>query len=311
MEEKHRTPRQETSRPDMQVVQDRVKRLKYDLTWYPKNKLYGPTKKKLLEIKKDLLDCILSIDEAVNSDVDTSSTVDLDSNWDATQQCNNTVINETDLTCDLTSSLDTIDNHETLEEVEQYNPKYIMSTFRRRLVDNTNTSFGIIQVSRMWFTIVLWFEKRYSRDSSNSQFKYKASNICNWIDLILIAAGYAIHTRIFNSFINEFNSWIETLGTDKDRNWILPQNIMNIKKSGNYIYTAESVLLEQMIKSLLYDSTFYASLLHSVKNTVLQNRDYTEEELSIENMIENNEGKWTITSDFNIDKYLSGGRSSV
>ena len=191
---------------------------------------------------------------------------------------------------------------DNLPDTERYKPKYIVSTYRKRFEEISQSSCGILQVNQFMNLINSWFQKRYSSESINSRFRYKADRIHEWVDLIVVAAGYSFSNKMFNSFRSEFEDWINSINTDSDRNWILPKSIMKFQKSSAADYSEEAVLLERILKFSLYDDDFYPSLKDSVVRIVINSGRFGNERLSVDQILADCKGSWVVTSTF--DKTL-------
>ena len=138
--------------------------------------------------------------------------------------------------------------------------------------------------------------------SRNPKFYFKANRIHEWVDLLIIAAGRAVHERMFQRFLEDIYNWINKLGTSDEDVWALPYSVMQIRSLEKSFCTPEAVLFETMIKQFLYDQSFYPKEKHSVKQIVIERGGYTEDELTLSAIIESCPTIFR-TSSFDITKY--------
>lgn len=279
--------------PDIQSIESRLNKIEEQLALYEGKSVYSVTRRRLADVKAQLEKCLSTIDAILigadytphNISYSSVSTTEVDSSNNLSD------LLLSDFECDLIS------------EVEQYKPKYIMATYRKKFNEMTQVSSGILQVNQVINVMNLWFQKRYSVSPENSNFRYKADRVHEWIDLVIIAAGYALSTKMFAVFRSDLEEWINSINTDTDRNWILPKNIMRFHKSSVADYTEEAILLERIIKYHLYDDEFYPSLKDSIEKIVICSGRFGSERLSTSQIVEDCKGSWIVTSNFNPAQY--------
>lgn len=67
-----------------------------------------------------------------------------------------------------------------------------------------------------------WFSKRIVQlDPNTSSFRYRESQISNWIESIVIAYGNSVYDNTQTSFLSNFNTWCNSLSV-KDIKYPLP-----------------------------------------------------------------------------------------
>lgn len=289
-------------RPDTQVLEDRVRRLKTQIEEYRGLRTYESTRKRLRAVKSEIEECAILLDEVLRS---------LDAAVENAQPAYHpTVIlkEPEEFTAkkefeDDLSDIFSISIPDPNEGVESYSSKDIMIAYHNRIEQCSEASTGILQVNQVCGLIHSWFETRYSPSATNSRFKYKAQRIHEWIDLIILAAGEALHTKTFPCFKQSFNEWIDTIGTESDLNWILPKEVMQFQKEGPSRSTKEAVMIERIVKQMLYGSDFYPSLIDSIQKIVIKSGRFKEEDLTTSKILEDCKGSWLVTSSFDATKY--------
>lgn len=281
--------------PDIQSIESRLQRIEDQLALYQGKSIYSITRKRLVDVKNQLERCLGMLDEILIGS-------GCNSNYQYSEPVVSVDSKDRDLSGDLSDLLIPDLECNLISEAEQYKPKYILSNYRKRLNELSQFPSGILQVNQVINVMNLWFQKRYSMSKENSNFKYRADRIHEWIDLVILASGYALNNKMFMPFRTEFEEWIETINTDTDRNWILPKNIMRFHKSNPSDYTEEAVLIERIIKKKLYDAEFYPSLKDSIGRIVICSGRFGNGQLTTDKILEDCKSSWLVTSTF--DKTL-------
>ena len=292
------------SRPDIQVLEDRIVRLKAQLLEYKDIRLYNVTKRRLSAVAEELEDCMLIIHSIVDADTNNISPSSLSALGDS--GCGISEFSEDADLLDL--SLLESDNGFEYSKYS-YSAKDIVSTYSSRIRESAQTEglgTGMIQVNQFWQVFNAWYQNRFTPPTRNPNFHFKASRIREWIDLLIISAGHALHEGLYPVFISDMNSWIANLNTIKDEAWVLPYSVMQMKRKDNSVCTCEAVLFEYMIKPFIYDSEFYPNELHSVKQIVMNATGYTEEDLTLDSIIKECP-RFVRTGSFDINKYRKEG----
>ena len=295
------------SRPDIQVLEDRICRLKNQLLEYKGLRLYGVTKKRLSAVSEDLSECLSIIKEIVEDNSFSSGVSDISAfnSYYGGNQPEFAVDN------DLMDTLliDPSDNRSNLftnsSKDDRYTPSQIVREYSQRISScalNTGCSSGILQVNQFCQLLNNWYQHRFSPEFRHKDFRFKAVRIHEWIDLLMLAAGKSLNNGSFSSFISEVNSWIDDINTSKDELWPLPKSVMGMQRTTADSCTREAVLLEMIIKSELYDDSFYPEQKNSVKQIVISDSDIPESELDVDSIIQNSP-KLIVTSSFNAQKY--------
>lgn len=282
------------SRPDIQVLEARVVRLKTQLLEYKEIRTYDITKRRLAAVGNELEECLAIIDEITQSKSQQSIVRGI-SPSEVLDDVNE--FNDDGDLADLLFEEPT----ESTKDAHGYAPKTIISNYAMRLKECSETPTGILQVNQICYLLYSWFTARYTPKIKNPNFYYKASRIHEWIDLLLIACGQAIHKGEFPIFIAQVDNWIENLGTSKDEGWMLPLEVRKIGDADDN-YTKEAIVAEKIIKDVLYDSDFYGDLKDSVSRIVIQKRNYPENSITIKELLEDCP-KLIPTSSFDIKKY--------
>lgn len=285
------------SRPDIQVLEERIVRLKAQLLEFKELRLYGVTKKRLSVVSTELTECLSIIDEIVNSTPSgaTPNVFDEKFNANISEFANDGDLLDTFL---LTPSSA---NSETVAD-ERYSARDIVKTYSERMQACADCSTGIIQINQFCQLMNSWYQARFTPAVKNPHFFFKASRIHEWIDLLMISAGDALHKGIFPAFVSDIQRWIEDLNTPKDESYLLPYSVMQMKDKKHSSCTQEAVLIELIVKSTLYDSSFYGEDQHSIRQIVLASGRYTEEDLKVQSILSSCP-KLIVTSSFDISKY--------
>lgn len=302
------------SRPDIQVLEERVVRLKTQIEEFQQIRLYSVSKQRLARVGSELEDCISMIDEIVGDTLLTPASSSA-TYYDSSESLSEFSINDdTDLNDSLllpSSDSDRVEVDSRDFQLPHYSAKFIVSTYSHKLQDCADTvgcSSGVIQVNQFSQLLNSWYQTRFTPTNvkRNPKFLFKADKICDWIDLLMIAAGNSIHLEMFPAFISDMHTWIDTLNTVRDPGWALPYSVMQIKKSYSSCCTQEAVLLEKMLKPSLYDESFYIHNIHSIEDIYIDSFGGNRDDLQLENIIHNCP-KLTITSSFDAGKYYKRG----
>lgn len=289
------------SRPDIQVLEARVVRLKAQLLEYKEIRTYEITKKKLSNVALELQECISiigDITEQGKAQVDTK-VMSLVSDTAAESLSPMEFDDSGDLSDIL--SLDESPEADVVSSVT-YEPKQILRSFSSRIKDCADVASGIIQVNQFSGLLNYWFQTRFSTTISYPQFHYKADRIHEWINLLIFAGGYALHSDRFPSFKSTVNSWIEALGSPKGENWVLPKDILDIQFKLPQYSTLEAVLLEKILKPQIYDESFYPSERDYIAKIVMDNSGYSPDQLTVASILEHCPGL-VCTSSFDASRY--------
>lgn len=287
------------SRPDIQVLEARVVRLKAQLLEYKDIRTYEITKQRLLKVSAELEECIMIIDEVTRKDGDLDKKLvslnEPETIW-------TTEFNDDNEFEDVFSdpSEDVFD----LDSSFDYTPKKIVGAYASKLQECSNSQTGIIQVNQFCSLLSSWYQERFMPEIRNPNFYYKASRIHEWIDLLILYAGKSLHEGTFPEFKAYMDDWISTLNTSKDDGWLVPLKVRQIKEEEG-AYTKEAILIEKIVKPMLYDKDFYPSELLTVTQIVIHKQKYQEADISIENLIKDCP-RLVVTSSFDISKYTGG-----
>lgn len=289
------------SRPDIQVLEARVNRIKAQLQEYKGLRLYEITKKRLSSVADELEDCLCIIEEIVGSEVPRpAKVIDLKE----PEQLRLPEDFEDDLSDVLSIQLP--EPSPQLDNKENYPPKVIMSTYAKRIAACKEESTGIIQVNQFCTMLDSWYQARFNPEVKNLQFRYKSQRIHEWIDLLILAAGDAIHSKMFSSFKANIDDWVSNLNSPTDGNWVLPKQVMRFKSHTRDQCTQEAVLIERIVKSTLYDEKFYNSQKDSVEKIVISSNKFMLDDLKTSEILSSCPGLIK-TSSFDINKYEVGG----
>lgn len=163
------------------------------------------------------------------------------------------------------------DSFEIYDEVDAttslYTPKVIMTNYFKKFAVLQLVDYGENEEAAE-FSLILceWFKARFT--SNNPNFFYKADRISEWIDLIILSYGRALHERLTEKFKKDFNEWLTSVYIGSN-NWPVPSFIYEISSSAfEEDYTEEAVKLEKAIKAVLYDVNFYPDRKETVKELV-------------------------------------------
>lgn len=295
------------SRPDIQVLEDRIVRLKSQLVEYKDLRLYQTTKNRLSVVSDQLEECIVMIHEIVNKDSNNISATSSSAYDQYPGEGPSEFSYDGDL---LDTFLFSPDSEETVSKSSKHSPKEIVKTYSKKLqqcADTVGCSSGIIQVNQFCQVLNSWYKTRYtpSNTKRNPNFFFKADRIHEWIDLLMLAAGHALHEGLFPAFIQDMNAWIQDLNTPKDEEWVLPYSVIRMKSLDPSCCTQEAVLLEKTIKGAIYDDTFYPEKRHSIEKIVISKGRFTAEDMDLSKLVRCN-SKIVVTSSFDITKFQEG-----
>ena len=289
-----------SSRPDIQVLEDRVDRLCDQLLEYKEIRLYRTTKDRLAAVAKKLADCQLLINDIVSSDGTVASSTPL---------CNppeyTSTLTEFNEDADLSDQFLMGPAKAESETSQNYSPKAIVSTYSKRFQEAFDTeghATGIIQVNQFWQILNSWYQNRFTPQPRNPDFHFKANRIHEWVNLFIIAAGHALHNGLFPAFVSDTSAWIHNLNTSKDGGWVLPYSIMRLQPNLSESVTLEAVLIEKMVKPFVYDEDFYLEEMRTIYLMAANTNTDPENDLSIQSILERCP-KLVRTSSFDIKKY--------
>lgn len=289
------------SRPDIQVLEDRIVRLKSQLLLYKDMRLYRSTKQRLSAVGQELADCISIIQSITTIDVNKIQPISSSALDDDT--CINNSEFEISEDSDLMDTFPVLPKHSNLSS---YSAKTIVSMYGTRINEGfvrDGSGTGILQANQFWNLLYSWYTNRYIPERRNPKFHFKASRIHEWVDLLIIAAGKAIHDRIYADFIQQFSTWVRNLNTSKDDLYALPYSVMYVQPVEPECCTLEAILLEYVIKPNLYDSAFYPEQLHSIRDIVTNSGLFQLSDLKLDSIISSCSSTILCTSLFDITKY--------
>lgn len=288
------------SRPDIQVLEARVSRLRAQLLEYKEIRTYDITKHRLRRVANELEECMMIIAEI--TDKDDSNSRRLIALREPEGPRDNEFEDDGDLADVLFNGPEESDNNsEVSKKSRGYRPKFIVGQFAINLQKCADTPTGIIQINQMSQILNSWYQARFTPETRNPNFYYKASRIHEWIDLLILAGGKALYEGTFSEFKLYMDKWIEDLNTSKDENWLLPLQVRQITQSSG-AYTKEAIFIEKIIKSILYTDTFYGDLKDSVARIVIKEEGYDKNEVTIEALLKS--CKHVIpTSSFDVTRY--------
>ena len=173
------------SRPDIQVLEDRIKRLKSQLLEFKDIKLHGVTKKRLSVVSSELEECVSIIHEMVDEGVP-AEVVDATSAFNSCFDSNQAEFSSDD---DLSDTLLIPSDNSAKSKL---NASEIVRTYSARIkncADTVGCSSGIIQVNQFCQVLNSWYQNRFAPDMRNPNFYFKASRIHEWVDLLILSAG--------------------------------------------------------------------------------------------------------------------------
>lgn len=283
------------SRPDIQVLEDRVKRLRNQLLEYKGLRLYGATKRRLSSVSEELEECMLIIHDIVNESPTISS-----SEFADFHDCPSVAPSEFSYDDDL-MDVDAL----TISSLAcpDYSARDIVSTYSARINECASSpATGVLQINQFCHMLHNWYQYRFTPPNRNPKFFFKATRIHEWIDLLIIASGHAMHENRFPKFKSDLEEWASKLDEAPDDTWVLPYSVLQYKKLKSDLCTREAVLIERVVKPKLYSSDFYPDEMNSVERIVIDNSDLSKEDLEIDKIVQSC-SRLVITSTFDITKY--------
>jgi len=283
------------SRPDIQVLEARVARLKTQLFEYKDIRTYDITKQRLIKVSKELEECINIIDEVVNGGEGCKHRLVAlkEPEIEATDEFND----DGDLADVFFAEPET----SQVSELAKYSPKEIIHNYADRLKECSEATTGVVQINMFCSLLNSWFQKRFIPEIKNPNFYYKADRIHEWIDLLILAAGSSINCGTFAEFKSYMDEWTESLNTSKDDGWLLPLKVRQIEQDP-CAYTYDAVLIETIVKKILYNDAFYIGERRSVARIVKDHVGCKDEDLTIQQLIKACP-RMIMTSAFDITKY--------
>lgn len=288
------------SRPDIQVLEDRIVRLKAQLLEYKDLRLYGVTKRRLSAVSENLSECISIINEIVDAGTNNIS----ESSMSAYDLYPGSGLNEFSQDGDLLDTSLLTDSSKS--SYASISAREIVKTYSVRMkecADTIGCSSGIIQVNQFCQVMNSWYQSRFTPPSRNPKFFFKANRIHEWIDLLMIAAGYSLEKGTFPEFVADMNTWIGYLNTPKDEAWVLPLSVMRMKDMDPVYCTKEAVLLEKIIKPCIYSANFYLEDKHTVQKIVMNSTTFNDTDLELDAILQSCTSKLIVTSSFDASKY--------
>lgn len=293
-------PKNPNSRPDIQVLEDRVIRLKSQIEEFKGLRLYRVTKQRLAKVCSELEECSDILSEIVEGN-DIVKRDSISAFRDTPSDGILEFSDDTDLS-------DTFIAYPTQNKAQpdSSSPKVIVKTYSVRIQECANTigcSSGIIQVNQFCQLLNRWYQARFAPSPvRNPNFRFKANRICEWIDLLMIAAGNALVQEMFPNFLSDMYSWIDSLSTDQDQTWPLPYSVMQLKLLTATCCTKEAVLLEKILKPSLYHSAFFSQNMHSIEEIYSNSFGIHGDELELDKIIQSCP-RLTVTSSFDASKF--------
>lgn len=252
----------------MQVLEDRVVRLKSQIEQFKGLRLYNVTKQRLARVSDELEDCVAILAQIIgDAHVDDSVSTINHSQYspEAISEFSNS--DDDDLSDLLYSSDTERDSH---PNSSNYSSKFIVGTYSARLqqcVDSVSAVTNIVEVNQFMQLLNDWYQARFTPREGirNPRFYFKSSSIHDWIDLMMLAAGSSMHEHRFEVFVSDMYAWIATLNTSDDSTWALPYSVLQFKQQNYGAVTLEAIMLEKLIKPSLYDESFYKHYVDSIE----------------------------------------------
>ena len=294
-------PKNPNSRPDIQVLEDRVIRLKSQIEEFKGLRLYKVTKQRLSAVCSQLDECASILSEIVEG----NATVTRDSISAFRESPSDGILEFSDDT-DLSDIFIAYPLQNKSQSDMMLSPKIIVKTYSERIqtcADDLGCSSGIIQVNQFCQLLNRWYQTRFAPSSiRNPNFRFRASRICEWIDLLIIAAGNALVQEMFPSFLSDMYSWIDSLTNDQEQTWPLPYSVMQLKPLVSTCCSKEAILIEKVLKPSLYDSSFFFESMHTVETIYSNSFGIHGDELELSKILQSCP-KLTVTSSFDINKF--------
>lgn len=114
-----------------------------------------------------------------------------------------------------------------------------------------------------------WLQLRFGRKSD--MFHYNPENIKIWIDKFIYAYGYHWHYQLSDKFEIDLNDWFDSM-RKVDCKYPLPSFIFGFGTESDDdpdIYCAEVLLLERLLKIVIYSDAFYPEQMHNIEPKIL------------------------------------------
>lgn len=288
------------TRPDIQVLEDRVVRLKSQIEDYKDLRLYKATKQRLSKVCSELEECISILNSVIGEGI-SSISVNPDSRYssdDTYMEFSIDSDNSTDLGDRLVINAG---------PNKQYSPKEIVRIYSQHMqecADTVGCASGIIQVNQFCQLLNSWYQTRFTpKDvARNPKFLFKVDKIPEWIDLLFLAGGNALHKGIFQDFLADMRSWISDLNTDRDQTWALPFSVTQLQQSRPACYTKEAIVLEKILKPSLFDKSFYIHNMHTLEQSYSEAFGTAKSDLDLEKILQHCP-KLIVTSSFDANNY--------
>ena len=162
------------SRPDIQVLEDRIVRLKSQLVEYKDLRLYQTTKNRLSAVSDELEECIMMIHEIVNKDNNIISATSISAYEEYPGEGPSEFSSDGDLLDTfLLSPLPDAD----VPVAVKHSSKEIVKAYTARLqecADTVGCSSGILQVNQFCQLMNSWYKTRFTPTKRNPGFFFKA-----------------------------------------------------------------------------------------------------------------------------------------
>lgn len=283
------------NRPDIQVLEDRVVRLTRQIATLKHYSYYSSTVKRLTSVSEDLTECVDMLNEVIKANTRKPSTDSIESPISS-------------LECSEYSDLDDL----LTDFIDSPIPKYagsrkeLIRLFANRFTrcaESSQDELGIIQIEQFCIMLKNWYIHRYTVPYRNPKFFFKVEKITTWIDQFILAGGHALSRDRFSNFLNDCEEWVETLSTPNDSLYPAPYEILNFDTSNFSNVTPEAILIERLVKPLLYCDGFYSDQMHSVEQLVAATGLYKSSELEFKTILNRNRSNLTLTPAFDLGRY--------
>lgn len=298
-------PKNPNSRPDIQVLEDRVVRLKSQVSQYADIRLYKVTKDRLSKVCSELEECISILNSVVGRSNNMVSSTSISAFTDSPSD----TLSEFSVDSDSDLS-DTLSFYRPPQASNSNSPKVIVKNYATRIqqcADEVGCSSGIIQVNQFCQLLNSWYQTRFAPSPArNPNFRFKATRIWEWIDLLIVSAGKSLHDGMFPSFLSDVQAWIDRINVDKELVWVLPYGVMQIEKSLPKAYTLEAIVIERIVKPSLFNESFYIQNRHTIEQNYKSAFGVSDDDLKMDALIQQCP-KFILTSSFDSSKYSSEG----
>ena len=302
-------------RIDVSVLDARARKLLEQIAEYRGVHIHASTRRKLLELDKTMKECSKEIKKVCKCELSSiPSTNSKDKGIDYLNLLNQNSQRRYQFKggryvyiepSNASSSLNSTSQYPNT--VSDYSPRGIILQYCKGFKNITYEACtcGIIEVAQFSYILNNWYSKRFVPTYKNEKFFYKAANIKDYINLMILACGYSLSQGIncFQDFIRDTERWTSTLNTKKDDNYPLPEFIFKFRNMSQDVYTEEAVLLERIIKPCIYNDTFYPEELNSIKSYIVNNNIMDNGDLSTEAILKYSK-VLTVTSSFDPSKYM-------